>query len=280
MRAAAVGAVVGAVVGAALLHATPDSTPARPGVVRHRRSVTLPRPASAGVVSAAAAAAAAVPAHVQRPKTARFRPLQPSEWGEGCDGNGTSAAAADPQHSDGRIRVRFSGHDFEASPLTATTFADLTAAVGGHPRAHGREVERLWYRTRGWRCGSAVIPPAKVTLRAANFADALPSLRSSGLGVSLVPMCRVSPHTELWGDVVTPGDKVKTDTAAACCDRCRGSPGGECNVWVWCGEKEECEKRSQYRQCWLKRQPDPRKPRVMAEGPAIPWTSGAFFEDP
>lgn len=94
--------------------------------------------------------------------------------------------------------------------------------------------------------------------------------------------CYFYEHTELWGDVVVWGSTLKVDTAQECCDKCRnhkvnGPDELDCNVWVFCGDKDKC--RSQYQECWLKHLVHPEASKPARQGPEVPWTSGTIDVD-
>ncbi|EIE23811.1 hypothetical protein COCSUDRAFT_47447 [Coccomyxa subellipsoidea C-169] len=89
-------------------------------------------------------------------------------------------------------------------------------------------------------------------------------------------ICKMLPNTDYWGEAIVWGPQNKVDSAEECCQQCANySPASEddmdCNVWVWCGDKERCK--GSYRDCWLKHLAHPEAVNP-ATGPKVPWTSG------
>eukprot|EP00241_Pyramimonas_parkeae_P018323 CAMPEP_0114284502 /NCGR_PEP_ID=MMETSP0059-20121206/4682_1 /TAXON_ID=36894 /ORGANISM="Pyramimonas parkeae, Strain CCMP726" /LENGTH=344 /DNA_ID=CAMNT_0001405327 /DNA_START=304 /DNA_END=1338 /DNA_ORIENTATION=+ len=78
-------------------------------------------------------------------------------------------------------------------------------------------------------------------------------------------------QTEYWGDVMLAGEDHFTSTAELCCQACSKTRG--CNTFVWCSSPSSpCAN-----QCWLKWQPNPRKPEVRSHGSGTVWTSGTLL---
>ena len=71
-------------------------------------------------------------------------------------------------------------------------------------------------------------------------------------------------HAEFWGDVVVAGTANAQTTAAKCCESC--AKIRSCTVWVWNPSSHEC---------WLKTD-EKDKPKPVAEGAHVPWTSGVL----
>eukprot|EP01065_Artemidia_motanka_P022187 TRINITY_DN26400_c0_g1_i1.p1 TRINITY_DN26400_c0_g1~~TRINITY_DN26400_c0_g1_i1.p1 ORF type:complete len:497 (+),score=126.50 TRINITY_DN26400_c0_g1_i1:53-1543(+) len=150
-----------------------------------------------------------------------------------------------------------------------STFEALMDSVRNHRRTQGRKVTQVWFERAGRR----------VELTETSFGSL--KLAEVVLRVTLELPCRIQPHLELGGSVVKWGATNLVDSAEECCSQCKtaqAADGRKCNVWVWCGEKDTCTERGQYRQCWLKHQHDPSVMESMSSGDATPWTSGALYE--
>ncbi|KAK9823561.1 hypothetical protein WJX72_003781 [[Myrmecia] bisecta] len=104
------------------------------------------------------------------------------------------------------------------------------------------------------------------------------SSQSGAAGQSAAGQCRMMPNTDYWGDPVKWGPQNKLDSAAQCCQACAAyKPPTEddvsCNIWVYCGDKQQCG--DAYRECWLKHMAHPGASRPRT-GPEVPWTSGVM----
>ena len=82
-------------------------------------------------------------------------------------------------------------------------------------------------------------------------------------------------RVELDGRVVRWGSDHVLSTSGECCRAC--SDNAQCNVWVWCSERDGCGERK-FGECWLKRADNAALAMVATtDGPASKWTSGVLL---
>eukprot|EP00798_Chlamydomonas_sp_ICE-L_P005859 gene5859-6150_t len=91
--------------------------------------------------------------------------------------------------------------------------------------------------------------------------------------------CWAYPNLDFSGVAVKYGWEHKKQTAGECCDACQAyKPANDdaldCNVWVWCGDKELCK--DTYQQCWLKHLAHLQVASPLGSGPQIGWTVGTM----
>ena len=131
-------------------------------------------------------------------------------------------------------------------------------------------------------------PLLQAAAPAAALAAASPSAsdRTVATTVPAAPVllvnCSGTPHLELWGALVQPGDSNEQASASECCRSCREyepTPdtlnGAQCNTWVY---------HPLNRQCWLKHQKPEELKHALAAiarggGTKSPWVSGVNLEE-
>eukprot|EP00891_Asterochloris_glomerata_P002540 jgi/Astpho2/2540/e_gw1.00048.41.1_t len=93
---------------------------------------------------------------------------------------------------------------------------------------------------------------------------------------------RAAVSCSYWGEALKWGPDNKKQSAGECCQQCMDMQPldpeeMECNVWVYCGDKEACS--SQYQDCWIKHlaHPGGSNPK---RGAGVPWTSGIHQAEP
>lgn len=130
----------------------------------------------------------------------------------------------------------------------------------------------------GTGAGGDGIKTAKATLDGANQ-------KTAAVGtVSKTSTCKASeilPNTDFWGEALVPGYDNRPDSADECCRLCAEytqtsvpeEDAFDCNVWVYCGDKELCGT-SSYKQCWLKHVAHPDGTSPSKQGPDVGWTTG------
>ena len=80
-------------------------------------------------------------------------------------------------------------------------------------------------------------------------------------------------RVELDGRVVRWGSDHVLGTSSECCRAC--SDNAQCNVWVWCAERDGCGGERTFGECWLKRADHAALAMVAAkDGLGSKWTSG------
>lgn len=91
--------------------------------------------------------------------------------------------------------------------------------------------------------------------------------------------CNIMNNTDYWGEPVKWGPNNKLASAEACCADCHSyqpstSEDLNCNVWVYCGDKDKCG--TQHMDCWLKHLAHPAAVAPKSGG-EIPWTAGILL---
>ena len=175
--------------------------------------------------------------------------------------------------------------EWHAACGAATT--GLPAAVAGRRAAQLGEATQMLPPMRG--ASPSPSPPSPSpggALRRSSEGRQLGAVVDPGPGVTTQPVCGEEPHSDTGGAAVVFGINHRAASAQDCCDRCqahaarvnaRAHGRGKrmpCNSWVFCPLPVcwglDTGWNHTYGECWLKHQPDPKRPLYGQRGAYTP----------